>query len=131
MTTRTIGVLAAAAAGIAVLALLARPLLPHHAGQAAATAAATVAVPAGVERLATQTARSDLRCPNPARPRKPQKAGCGTLQAIRRQTTCTTPARCQVDLVGYLHTSGLTVPVALTITLTHEAGTWRVVEVSS
>jgi hypothetical protein len=131
MTTRTIGVLAAMAVGVAALALLARPLLPHHARLASTATTSTAAVPAGIERSAEQTVRRDLRCPTRPRPHAAHQPACGTLQVIRRQTTCTTPARCQVDLVGELRTAALAVPVALSVTLTYAAGTWRAVEVSS
>lgn len=131
MTGRGLAILAGSALLIAVLALLARPLLPQHTRPDSAATASRAAMPPGVERSAEQTGRRALRCPTGPRPPAAYTPACGALQVIRRQTTCTTPARCQVDLVGELRTAAVTVPVALTVTLTDAAGTWRAVEVSS
>ncbi|HWA67430.1 MAG TPA: hypothetical protein VG899_13805 [Mycobacteriales bacterium] len=128
MTGRRLALLAVGAVTVALLALLARPLLPHHT-TSVSSVRRTVRPPSGVALVALRAAREDLRCTSGPRPATGR--GCGHFDVTRHETTCVTPARCEVELLGALHTGRLSVPAALSVTLTRPGSAWRVVEVSS
>jgi hypothetical protein len=136
MTGRNAAILAGAALGAAVLALVVRPLLPAPSRSsttptAGHTLAATNVAP-NVGQIAAATARRDVACrPSSQSGRSTRRTGCGALQLTRRQTICPTSSRCQVALIGVLHSGHLAVPVALTVTLTATGPAWRVLEVVS
>ena len=112
---------AAAAAGIALTGMLARPLLAGSSGslrRAAApppTAAAAGAVPAATRAARTALAcRADLPAP-----------GCGTLTVTRTDAYSTSVGRAVVLLVGTLTARDGVVPVAVRVTLTRAGGRWQ------
>lgn len=130
MTGRATVFLAGTAVTVVVLALAARPLLPHHAKlRSSHGPAATLAAPVSVLPVAIIAATTALACP-PNRPRS-RDIDCGPLHVARRQTSCPTNTSCRVELVGTLVTRTVDIPIALTVTLTDNAGGWRAVEVTS
>lgn len=128
MTTRTVGALALAAAAIASVALLARPFLPPHASSASAS---PTSPPPGIARLAADQARRGLSCTTTVNQQREPGESCGRLRVARREITCPTPTRCIVELVGDLHTTAITAPIALTVTMVRVRATWRVIELAS
>lgn len=132
MTGRTSAVLAGAALCVAVFAVAVRPLLPHHSAatdpslQATAT---TAPQPADLGSIAVSAATRAVACPTPRRPAR--VADCGRLDVTRTQSSCATGSRCQVELIGNLHTTNQVVPIALTVILSGADDGWRVVEVAS
>jgi hypothetical protein len=127
VTGRTTAVIAAAALTVALVATLVRPFLPHPPDPTSGSAAIASTLPAAaVGDVAERTATRDLRCPTD-RPR----VGCGTLLVLRRQATCSMASRCRVDLIGEIATERLTVPIAITVTVTRTAAGWHAVEVHS
>jgi hypothetical protein len=129
MTGRATVFLAGTAVTVAMCALVARPLLPHQATQSSQGPAATLAAPVSVLPVAITAATTALACP-PNRPRS-RDIDCGTLHVSRRQASCRIETSCLVELVGTLATRAVDIPIALTVTLTENAGGWRAVEVSS
>lgn len=131
MTSRSTAILAGTAVTVAVLALAARPLLPHSntTRPPGPAPAATPAMPPSALTAASSAATRALACPKKSTPRIP--AGCGTLHLLRQQASCPSDTTCHVELVGLLRTRTVTVPVALTITLRDPNGRWRPVEVAS
>jgi hypothetical protein len=130
MTGRTSAVLAAAALGITVIAVAVRPLLPHHPAGTSSSIHATPALhPADTVPIAVSAATHALACP-PPRPAA-RATGCGRLDITRAQVACGTVGRCQVELIGTLHTTGPAVPIALTVTMTGADQHWRAIEVAS
>jgi hypothetical protein len=133
MTGRTPVILAGTAVTVAVLALTARPLLPHAAApQTSHGPVATPAAPASVFPVASSAATNALACPPNRQPLR--DTDCGTLHITRRQVTCGTDTSCRVELVGTLTTRAtrtVGIPIALTVTLAGNAGGWRAVEVTS
>jgi hypothetical protein len=79
--------------------------------------------------IATTAATKALACRSTPTPRA--SVDCGTLHLTRRQTSCPTDTRCQVQLVGILRTRAVDVPVSLTVTLLTANGQWHAVEVAS
>jgi hypothetical protein len=128
MTGRRIVIAAGAAMTVAVLALAARPLLHSSRPRAHIAVATALAVPAAVAPLAAQSARKAVRCRASS---PPTRAGCGPLQIERTQSRCPDVTHCLVQIAGQLETSGLRVPVALTVTAVDTATGWRTVQVSS
>jgi hypothetical protein len=130
MTGRTTAVIPAAAFATVVVALAARPLLPHPTTKPTSlVSAATPSVPTSVPPLATTAATKALACP---RGRTPMSdTACGTLHVSRRQASCPSNTRCQVELVGTLHTRAIDLPIALTVTISDAVRGWRAVEVAS
>jgi len=130
MTGRTGAVLAAAALGVTVIAVAVRPLLPHHPTTTSPSAHSTPALHAtDIISIAVGAATHALVCP-PPRPAA-RATGCGRLDITRTQIACATGSRCQVELIGTLHTIGPAVPIALTVTLTGADQHWRAIEVAS
>jgi hypothetical protein len=125
-------IVAGAAAAVAVLALVARPLLPHPTTRGSSPVPpATALVPASAVSLATSAATKAVACPPNRPPRR--DTSCGTLLVSRRQASCSTDLSCRVELVGTLRTGAADIPIALTVTLTDDAPTrgWKTVEVTS
>jgi hypothetical protein len=134
MTGRALAIAAAGALTVATLAVAVGPLLSDGSHVPVATPVATPAHPAIVSQVAQRAARADLRCPTSREPQSDaatRPAGCGTLHVTRRQTSCSTPARCTVDLIGDIHPGRRLVPVALTVTVIHAGSGWQVREVRS
>lgn len=129
MTTRTVAACALAAVAVAGVAMLARPFLPAHVPLAASAAPATL--PPGIAHLAVQQARRSLRCRATANRQREPQTSCGRLRVVRREVTCPTLTRCTAELIGDLHTTAITAPVALTVTMHRVRATWRVIEVTS
>jgi hypothetical protein len=130
MTGRTSAVLAGAALCIAVTAIAVCPLLPHHSATAGPSMHATpLSTPqlADLGSIAVNAATRAL-----ARPQRDARvADCGRLDVLRTQTSCASGSRCQVELIGTLHTNAQVVPIALTVSLADASRGWRVVEVAS
>jgi hypothetical protein len=141
MTHRRLAVLAVLAAATAVIAGLVSPFLHHD--RAAHTTPVTdqrrPAPPAVSETAAVATiaARRALACQPPgARAGRASGDGsrgwCGRFTLTRRQSSCTTSSRCQVELIGRFATPDTTTIIALTVTVQrNDAGGWRAVAVSS
>jgi hypothetical protein len=130
MTSHRVALLAATALITAILAVAARPLLPHpHARPAPRDSGTAPSIPRLVAPIAGAAAIRALACP--ARRAATGSVDCGTVHLTRQQTHCPSDTRCQVELVGTLRTRTDDVPVALTVTLTAAAGQWWAVEVTS
>jgi hypothetical protein len=130
LTGRHTAILAGAVVTVAGLAVVARPLIPHPTTPSSRpVSAATPTVPASVLTIATTAATGALACPSTPTPTV--SVDCGTLHLTRSQNSCPTDARCQVQLVGILHTRAVDVPVALTVTLLTTNSHWHAVEVAS
>ncbi|HVV74616.1 MAG TPA: hypothetical protein VHC43_01165 [Mycobacteriales bacterium] len=131
MTSRSTAILAGTAVTVAVLALAARPLLPHSNTTRPPGPVPTVTppVPSSAMAAASSAATRALACPTA--PARRHTTGCGSLHLLRQQASCPTDSSCHVELVGMLRTRTVTVPVALTVTLRHTNGRWRPVEVAS
>lgn len=114
--------LAAAAAGIVAAAgMLAAPLLPARHRSHPADAVLADPAPAGLTRLAVDTATAQLRCDQNAA----VGDGCGWLTVTGAAGYPASPGTVIVRLVGTLTTrTGVSVPVALRVRLTRTGGTW-------
>jgi hypothetical protein len=129
MTGRSTALIAAAALFTAVLGIAFHPLLPRATTQPPPVEPATTpTIPASVVPIADLAANRALACPPKA---SGNAVDCGSFHIVRRQADCPTDARCEIELVGALHTPDAVVPVAITATLTDGDRGWRVVEVAS
>lgn len=129
MTRRRLTALLVGAAGaVAAAGLLARPLLVGGVDArtpAAATArTATAGAPAAVLDIGRRAA-TRATCTAAHR-------SCSPVTVERVQGYCSTPDRCLVELLTIRTAAGMTVPVALTVTVTRDTdGGWHLLEVTS
>src|SRR4051794_17249530 len=106
MTGRALAITAASPLTLAVLPVPVRPLLSSGHHVAAATPIASASAPPVVGTVAQRAARVGLSCPTNREsvPRAISRpADCGAMHVGRTQTSCPTPTRCTVDLIGNLH----------------------------
>lgn len=112
---------------IAVVGLLARPLLPHpgpgRAGEPWRPRGRPVVAPPAVFDLARRAATASI-CPN-------VDAACHVLAIDRVQGYCPSAQRCVVTLLATRTASRLPIPVALTVTVIRDIRGWHVLEVTS
>ena len=112
---------------IAVVGLLARPLLPHpgpgRAGEPWRQHGRPLVAPPAVFNLARRAATASL-CPS-------VDAACPELAIDRVQGYCPSAERCVVTLLATRTASRLPIPVALAVTVIRDIRGWHVLEVTS
>jgi hypothetical protein len=134
MTARRLGMAALSAAVVVAVGIVASPLLPDSGHAERPASRPMVDVPAHVVRIATSAARIAVGCPRTASPSRaaiPAYRQCGELRVSEGSATCSSPSRCQVELVGTIATAPAPVPVALTVTIDRIGSRWRALEVRS
>lgn len=124
---RVAGVVLVGATLIAVVGLLARPMLPHagpgRVGEPWRQRGRPLVAPPAVFDLARRAATATL-CPS-------GRAACPALAIDRVQGYCPSAERCVVTLLATRIASRLPVPVALAVTVIRDGRGWHVFEVTS
>jgi hypothetical protein len=106
---------------------IARPLLvraiPTRSGPLSPTTTTVTAAPAGVLAVARRAAITTV-CTG-------VNGSCPPVTVERAQGYCPAPNRCLVTLLTARTAGGLSVPIALTVTVTRDTTGWHVTEVRS
>ena len=120
MTGRTIAVTAAGAVAVAVVGALVRPALPgSQSPQHGAVASTPVVSPALVD-AATHAAVTATACAS----RTATRTGCGRLTVTDTNSYYANASAVTVLVVGALHESGSTAPIALRVEMHLSGSAW-------